>query len=281
MKVLITGANGMVAQAMAGHCRSVGDEVFALTRAELDIDKWEAVEKTVRNIKPHAVINCAAFTDVDGAESDSAAAYAANADGVENLAYSCRNHNAVFVTISTDYVFDGEFDGFYTQRHTPEPQGIYALSKLEGEMRARKANARSVIVRSGWIYGNGGTNFLSVMADLLSSGRSIKAIKDSFGTPTYAVDLAVRLRELAELDMPCIFHATNAGPGTSYLGFAEKICELGGFDKNLLEVVSKDDLRRPARRPASSKLACVFSDKLGLRPMPDWEASLEAFLKSK
>jgi dTDP-4-dehydrorhamnose reductase len=119
------------------------------------------------------------------------------------------------------------------------------------------------------------------MADLLSAGRTIKAIKDSFGTPTYAVDLAVRLRELAELDMPCIFHATNSGPGTSYLGFAEKICELGGFDKSLLEVVLNEDLRRPARRPTSSKLACVFSDKLGLRPMPDWEASLAAFLKSK
>ncbi|MEP6849114.1 MAG: dTDP-4-dehydrorhamnose reductase [Acidobacteriota bacterium] len=281
MKILITGADGMVAQATAEHCRAIGDEVFALTRSELDIDNWESVEKRVRNIKPDAVINCAAYTDVDGAESDSPAAYGANTDGVENLAYSCRNHNSVFVTISTDYVFDGEFDGFYTQKHTPDPQGVYALSKLEGEMRARKANAASVIVRSGWIYGNGGTNFLSVVGDMLREGRSVKAIKDSFGTPTFAGDLAVRLRELAELNVPCIFHATNSGPGTSYFGFAEKICEVLGLDFGLVEVISKDDLNRPARRPASSKLACIFSEKFGLTAMPDWEQSLTTFLKSK
>jgi len=281
MKVLITGANGMVARATVEHCQNRGDEVFAFTRAELDIDNWEAVEKKVRNVKPDAVLNCAAYTDVDGAESDSAAAYASNTDGVENLAYSCRNHDAVFVTISTDYVFDGETDGFYTQRHTPDPQGVYALSKLEGEMRARKANARSVIVRSGWIYGSGGTNFLSAIGEQLSQGKSVKAIKDSYGTPTYAVDLAARLRELAVLDMPCIFHASNTGPGTSYLGFAEKVCEIGGFDFGLLDVISKDDLTRPARRPTSSKLACLFSEKFGLGPMPDWEDALQRFLIKK
>jgi len=281
MKVLITGANGMVAQAAAEHCRSMGDEVFAFTRQEFDIDKWEAVEKTTRNIKPDVVINCAAYTDVDGAESARDAAFTANADGVENLAYSCRNHHAIFVTISTDYVFDGEFEGFYTQRHTPNPQSVYALSKLEGELRARKANARSIIVRSGWIYGKGGTNFLSVMCDLLGQGRSIKTIKDSFGTPTYAADLAVRLRDLAILDMPCIFHATNAGPGASFLEFAEKICGIGGFDRSLIETVSMGDLRRQAPRPVSSKLACIFSEKLGLKPMPDWEEALARFVKER
>jgi dTDP-4-dehydrorhamnose reductase len=148
-------------------------------------------------------------------------------------------------------------------------------------MRARKANARSVIVRSGWIYGSGGTNFLSQVGDLLSQGQSIKAIKDSFGTPTCAGDLVVRLRELAELDMPCVFHATNSGPGSSYLGFAEKVCEIGGFDFGLLEVISKDDLIRQARRPTNSKLACLFSEKCGLAPMPDWENALKRFLEGK
>lgn len=279
MKVLITGSNGMVARATVEHCRSVGDEVFAFTRDDLDIDNWEAVEKKIRNVKPEAVINCAAYTDVDGAETNSAAAHSANADGVENLAYSCRNHNSAFVTVSTDYVFNGEFDGFYTQRDTPDPQSVYALSKLEGEMRARKANAASIIVRSGWIFGNGGTNFLSAVGNTLAEGGSVKAIKDSFGTPTYASDLAVRLRELAELNMPCIFHAVNSGPGASYLGFAEKICEIGGFDFGLLEVVANEDLRRAARRPASSKLACIFSERFGLAPLPDWDDALTRFIK--
>lgn len=281
MKILITGANGMVARATIGHCRSIGDEVLALSRQDLDIDKWEQVEEKMRHFHPDAVINCAAYTDVDGAEANPDAAIAANADGVENLALSCRDRDAIFVTISTDYVFDGGFDGFYTQRHTPNPQGVYAKSKYQGEVRARKANARTVLVRSGWIYGDGGKNFLSVMSDMLAEGSRIKAIDDSFGTPTFAGDLAIRLRELAELDLPCIFHATNSGPGTSFLGFAKKVCEIGGFDQALVEAVSSEHLPRPAPRPASSKLACLFSEKFGLGAMPDWENALRYFMNAE
>ena len=269
----------MVARAAIRHCRQMGDDVFAPTRSDLDIDKWEHVEKEMRRFRPEAVINSAAYTDVDGAESNPDAAIAANVDGVENLAFSCRDHDAVFVTISTDYVFDGGFDGFYTQRHTPNPQGVYARSKYQGELKARKANARSIIVRSGWIYGEGGKNFLSVMRNMLAEKKPIKAIDDSFGTPTFAGGPCCRLRRLAELDLPCIFHATNSGPGTSYLGFAEKICEIGGFDKSLVEAVSSEDLPRPAPRPASSKLACLFSEKFGLHPIADWELALRRFME--
>src|SRR5205085_1310604 len=155
------------------------------------------------------------------------------ADGVSNLALACKGIGAGFITISTDYVFNGEDFGFYTQRHTPDPRGIYAQSKLAGEQRARDAYGRSIIVRSGWIYGPGGTNFLSVMPKLLAEGKAIKAISDAFGTPTYAIDLAIRIRELARLDLPAIFHVTNEGPGVSFLEFAKKVCEIGGYDENL------------------------------------------------
>jgi dTDP-4-dehydrorhamnose reductase len=147
-----------------------------------------------------------------------------------------------------------------------------------GENLAQKAYARSIIARSGWIYGDGGTNFLSVMHNLLASGKSIKAIYDSFGTPTFAGDLVKRLRELAELDLPCIFHVTNSGSGTSYAGFAEKVCEIKGFDKNLLDPAPADSLKRPAPRPQSSKLACLFSEKFGLEPLPHWDDALQEFL---
>lgn len=281
MKVLITGANGMVARAAAEHCRSIRDEVFALTRQELDIGDHAAVEAALDDIGPEAVLNCAAYTYVDGAETNTGANRRANSDGPENLALSCRKIGAAFVTISTDYVFDGLNSGFYTQRDTPNPISEYGRAKLEGEARSRDAYARTIIVRSGWIYGPGGTNFLSVMHRLLADGRSIKAIADSFGTPTYAVDLAKRLRELAELDLPGIFHVTNAGEGTSYFGFAEKVCDIGGFDKGLLEKVSKDDLERPAPRPASSKMACLFSERLGMRPLQPWEEALTRFLSGE
>ncbi|MGC2234645.1 MAG: dTDP-4-dehydrorhamnose reductase [Pyrinomonadaceae bacterium] len=279
MKILITGANGMVARAAIEHCRAIGDEVVALTRQELDISNKEAVFETFGREKFDAVLNCAAYTDVDGAETNIDKCYAANAVGAENLALASKKIDSGFVTISTDYVFDGTNKDFYTQKDTPNPQGVYGKAKLEGEIRARNAYARSIVVRSGWIYGAGGTNFLSVMHKLLSEGKNIKAIRDSYGTPTFAADLARRLRELARLDLPGIFHVTNSGKGGSYLDFAEKVYEIGGFDKNLVEAVSFADLKRPAPRPQSSKLACLFSEKFGLKPLRNWETALAEFMR--
>jgi len=280
MKIIITGANGMVARTAISHCREIGDEVVAFTRNDLDISDAEKTLELITAERPDALINCAAFTDVDGAESSEAVCYAANADGVENLANACKAADARFVTISTDYVFDGTNAGFYTQRDTPNPQSLYGRSKLEGEIRARYAYARSVIVRSGWIYGSGGTNFLSKIPSLLSEGKPIKAIRDAYGTPTYANDLASRLRELAELDIPGIFHVVNSGGGTSYLGFAEAACDIGGYDRSLIESVSGADLVRPAPRPVSSKMACVLSPAIGLAAMPEWKTALQEFIGS-
>ena len=278
MKILITGANGMVAKATTNYCNSIGDQVVALTRQKLDIADTKQVEDKFSLEKPDIVINCAAYTDVDGAETNQEICYKANTIGVENLALAAKKNDSAFVTISTDFVFDGAKNGFYTQRDTPNPQSVYAKSKLEGEIRARNAYARSIIVRSGWIYGTGGTNFLSVLPKLLADGKHLKAITDSFGTPTFAGDLAKRLRELAELDLPAIYHVTNSGEGTSYGDFARKVCELGGFDQSLLEDVSTNDLKRPAPRPQFSRLACLYSEKFGLEPLPHWEKSLAEFI---
>lgn len=279
MKILITGAHGMVARAAVKHCESIGDKVIALPRQELDIADKAAVLDRFRREKFDAVINCAAFTDVDGSETNIEKCYAANSTGVENLALASKDIDCVFVTISTDYVFDGTKIDFYTQKDTPNPKGVYGQAKLDGEIRARNAYARSIIVRSGWIYGHGGTNFLSVLHNLLADGKSIKAIYDSYGTPTFANDLAKRLRELAELDLPCIFHVTNSGPGTSYKGFAEKVCELKGYDQKLLESAAADSLKRPAPRPKSSKLACILSERFSLSPLQNWEDALAEFLR--
>jgi dTDP-4-dehydrorhamnose reductase len=278
MKVLITGAKGMVARAAAEYCRSIGDDVTALTRSELDIADLAQVREAVATATPDAVINCAAYTNVDGAETNRELSRQANTVGVGNLAAACKEVNGRFVTISTDYVFDGSNSGFYTQRDTPNPQGVYARTKYEGERAARENYARSIIVRTGWIFGAGGTNFLSVVDKLLSEGKSVTAIDDAFGTPTYAPDLARRLRELAELDLPAIYHVTNSGEGTSYFGFARKAAEAGGLDADLVQPTSMVDLKRPAPRPRSSKLACLFSERLGLSPLPHWTDALRRHL---
>lgn len=280
MKVLITGANGMVARATIAHCTSIGDEVVAFTRHQMDIADAAAVDSVLQLEKPDALINCAAYTDVDGAESNAEACYAANATGVENLAASCARAGAAFVTISTDYVFGGRNLGFYTEEDFPDPLGIYGQAKYEGELLARAANADSIIVRSGWIYGAHGTNFLSKMHLFLAEGKKIKAIADAYGTPTFGNDLAVRLRKLAELKRPGIYHVTNSGPGTSYSGFAKKVAEIIGSDPALIEEVSADSMQRPAPRPASSKLGSVVLEQAKLTPLPDWEEALQRFLSN-
>jgi dTDP-4-dehydrorhamnose reductase len=269
----------MVAKAAIQYCQSIGDEVVAKNRQKLDISDREQVFELFENEKFEAVLNCAAYTNVDGAETDSVRCLLANDAGVRTLAKASKQVNSVFVTISTDYVFDGTKGDFYTQRDTPNPQGVYAMSKFVGEKAAQNTYARSIIVRSGWIFGEGGTNFLSVMPKLLAEGKSIKAIYDSFGTPTFAKDLARRLRELAELDLPAIYHVCNEGNGTTFAEFAEKICELKGFDKNLIERVSMDSLSRPAPRPRDSRLKCLFSQKFGLSPLQNWEKALTEFLQ--
>lgn len=265
----------MVAGAAIRHCLSNGDIVIAAARQRLDIADSEAVKAFIGDVRPDSVINCAAFTDVDGAESNEKASYDANSLGVENLAAACREAGARFVTISTDYVFDGENPGFYTEEDKPNPISVYGRSKLEGEERAAAANPGSVIVRSGWIYGTGGTNFLSVMGRLLKDGKNFKAIGDQYGTPTYAPDLAMGLRDLAGADSTGIFHITNSGEGTSYYGFAQKVCEMGGFDSALVENVSVAELSRPAPRPVSSKMRSVR-----LQEMLTWETGISRHLGS-
>ena len=278
MKILIPGANGMVARALAAHCRSMGDEVVAMTRQELDIADRDAVFSIVLPGGFDAVINCAAYTDVDGSETHVDLCYAVNAKGVRHLAEASRDSGAVFVTISTDYVFDGANPGFYSETDEARPLGVYGKAKLEGEQSALAVNPDSIVVRTGWIYGEGGTNFLSVMHRLLAEGKHIKAIHDSYGTPTYADDLAVRLRELSVQKASGIFNVTNSGSGTSYAGFAEKVCEIRGYDNGLLQYASADELERPAPRPKNSKLACVRAGEVGLAPLSDWEDALGRFL---
>jgi dTDP-4-dehydrorhamnose reductase len=269
----------MVARAAAKYCRSLGDDVAALTHADLDIADGDAVFATIDRIRPSIVLNCAAYTNVDGAETSVDVCYSANAAGPENLAAASKEFGSVFVTISTDYVFDGERDGFYTEDDEPNPQSVYAKSKYEGELRAASVNPGAVIVRSGWIYGEHGTNFLSAVCGLLANRKRITAIEDSFGTPTYAHDLAVRLRELAHPDAKGIFHVTNAGPGTSFFEFSKEVANIAGFDPDSIEPISKDSLKRPAPRPVNSRLASRRDGELGLVPLRDWKTALSEYVK--
>ena len=213
MKVLVTGAGGMVGRALARYCALEGDEVTACDHHTLDIADAEQVGASLERTRPEVIFNCAAWTDVDACQSDPDRAYRVNALGPEILASESRRLGASLITISTDYVFDGEKEGFYTQRDDPAPTSVYGAAKLDGERRAQAASARTIIVRTGWIFGQGGRNFLSRVIELARGGARLTAIRDAYGTPTYAVDLSKRLRQLAVLDLPGIYHVVNSGDG--------------------------------------------------------------------
>ena len=277
-KILITGARGLAGWAVAEHCWLIGDEVESQDHSSLDITDVEQVQTVISRESPDVVINCAAWTDVDGCESDPAKAERVNAFGPENLARACRKVNAGFITISTDYVFDGLKDGFYTQRDDPNPLSVYGRYKLEGERRAQAKYARTIVVRTGYVFGPRGRNFLSVLVDLAKRGEKLKAIHDSWGTPTYVRDLAVRLRELAELDLPGVFHVVSSGNGATFETFAHEALKLAGCDEDLIESVTMDSLARPAPRPRNSKLKCLLSEAIRLPPLPRWQEGLADFV---
>ena len=277
MKVLITGGAGLVGRALSEHCASEGDDVFAFDHHSLDISDAAVVSATFNQTKPEIVINCAAWTDVDGCESDAARAERANSLGPELLANACREIDALLITISTDYVFDGTKQDFYTQRDQPNPISVYGHSKLAGERRAQATWARTIVVRSGYIFGNGGKNFLSSVLTRAARNEPLKAISDMVGTPTYAPDLARRLRELAVLDLPGIFHVVNGGDGATFDTFARTVLEISGLSTQL-ETVSLNDLHRPAPRPRDSRLRCLWSERLGLTPLRHWTDALHSFV---
>jgi dTDP-4-dehydrorhamnose reductase len=253
--------------------------VVAFDHQELDITDEAKLAAAFERERPDALINWAAWTDVDGCELDPDRAQLMNARGPELLALACRKFGASLITISTDYVFDGEKEGFYTQRDQPNPQSAYGVSKLDGERRAQTAWARTTVVRSGYIFGSGGTNFLSTFVARTRQGQHLRAISDSFGTPTYATDLARQLCRLAELDLPGTYHIVNAGNGASFEDFCRFALDLIGLDDQTLETVSLDEIKRPAARPRNSRLRCLLSEAVGLPAMPDWRDALREFVQ--
>ncbi len=278
MKVLITGARGLVGRAMIKHCTEAGDQTVCLDHAKLDIADRHAVFAALDRERPDVVFNCAAWTDVDACELHPQRAQTVNAHGPEFLALACQRLGPLLVMISTDYVFDGEKNGFYTQRDQPNPRSAYGISKLEGEHLAQIASARTIVVRSGYIFGVGGRNFLSSAIDQVRRGEGVRALNDTFGTPTYAPDLARRLHELARLDLPGTYHVVNAGGGMSFDAFVRRAVELAGLDTDSVQSISRDTLKRAAPRPRNSRLRCLLSEAIGLDQLPSCEDALHRFV---
>ena len=272
-RYLVTGAGGMLGQDLQTALH--GREVTALTRSDLDVTDRDAVLAAVTG--HDVVINAAAYTNVDGAETHEDEALAINGRGVENLAIAARESGATLLTVSTDYVFDGAGDRPYPEDAPRNPLNAYGRTKAAGEELAIAAHPDGAyIVRTAWLYGLGGPNFAATMLSLAASNPTVSVIDDQLGQPTWTHDLAVRLVELADSDAPAgVYHGTNAGE-TSWFGFARAIFEVAGLDPERVLPTDSASFVRPAPRPAYSVLGHQGWSRAGLPPLRDWRVALEA-----
>ncbi len=272
-RYLITGAAGMLGQDLQQAL--AGRDVTALSRAELDITDPEAVTAAVAG--HDVVINTAAYTKVDDAESDEAAAHAVNARGPEVLATATVAAGARLVHVSTDYVFDGNGTSPYAEDEPTDPIGAYGRTKAAGEAAVRRiAPDSSYIVRTAWLYGAGGPNFAKTMIRLAGSHDTVSVVTDQVGQPTWTGDLARQIVAMLDADAPAgTYHGTNAGQG-SWLDFTKAIYTEVGLDPERVLPTDSSAFVRPAPRPAYSVLGHDAWLRAGIAPMRDWREALHA-----
>ena len=214
MKIWILGANGQIGKALSEHCKANHIFFHSSIKEEIDITDLEKLKRACSQIKPTHLINCAAYTDVDGAEKNHSQAFAVNARGPENLAYVAIENGLQLVHLSTDYVFDGEKGAAYVETDSPSPLGIYGKSKWEGELRIVDRLPSSCIVRTSWVFGNGGKNFISGLLSKFKTQEYLKAVEDQINRATYSGDLAKAL--IALCNQSGIFHFANSPPLSRY-----------------------------------------------------------------
>lgn len=276
MRVVVTGAGGQVGSYIVAALG--GNDVVALAHADLDVGDPDACAGLISSFRADVVIHAAAYTDVDGCESDPERAWRDNAAGSQNVAGAARSAGSFLIAISTDYVFDGTATRPYETDAPVAPLNEYGRSKAAGERLAVEANpGATAIVRSSWIYGRVGRNFVKTMLAKARSGESVSVVDDQTGSPTWSADLAHALVALASSRRAGIFHVTNSGKTTWY-GFSREIFSLGGFDPELVRPTTSDAFVRPARRPGYSVLSDRAWREAGFSPLRHWRDALAAAL---
>lgn len=280
-RIVITGAGGQLGGCLAAQGADQGRNLLALTSAQWDITDPAAAEAIVTS--GDVVINCAAYTDVDGAESDEARAYAVNAAAPAHIAKACARAGARLVHVSTDFVFAGDYADPrpFEPSDEPTPRGVYACSKRAGEEAVLAAldASQCTVVRTAWVYTGGtGKDFVAVMRKLAAGDGPIKVVDDQVGSPTYVADLAAALLQVADDGVPGpILHAANEGV-VSRFGLARAVFEECGADPDRVHPVSTAEFPRPAPRPSYSALAGRQSAAKGMRPLRPWRPALVAAL---
>jgi len=280
MKILLLGSTGM----LGFDCKEVlgrDYDIVSPTRKELDIISWDKVIETLQRVKPHVVLNCAGFTDVDECESEPFLVRKANVEGPRNLAQGSARFNCKVIQISSDYVFSGKknIPQPYFEDDAMTPLSSYGKSKMESEVGVRENAPNYIIVRSGWLYGRHGHNFVhSILSATLGKKRkTLKVVNDQFGSPTWTFRLAHQIKELIKTNAKGTFHATSEGH-CSRLEWARFVFKKLKM-KITLEPVGLHDYPQKAKRPLNCILENRLLKKEGISVMPDWETDLEAYLE--
>jgi len=275
--VLVLGAGGMLGRAVLSAARDEGWQASALTHEELDICDEASVGRALGRLAPAAVINCAAWTDVDGAQSDPRGAHLVNAVGAGVVARAAARADAALVHVSTDYVFDGSGSRPYVESDPTGPATVYGESKLAGEREVQDASPAHAIVRSSWLFGAGGANFVDTMLRLAGEGADeLRVVSDQVGCPTWTGQLAPALLAVARERLNGVLHVAGAG-SCSWNALAREVFARAGYRVSVAPATS-EEMRRPAPRPAYSVLG---SERVQAPRLPDWRRGVEGHLRAR
>ena len=276
MRVLILGASGILGQALMREWK--GDEFVGFNSRDVDIRDEERVRDAVRKVRPDWIVLAAAYTDVDGCESNPERAFTVNRDGAVNVARSARDEGARLVFLTSDYVFDGRKKSPYEISDTRNPVSVYGRSKAEAEIRLQEVLPKCCIVRTSWLFGVGGKCFPDTILKLAGSRPLLDVVDDQRGSPTYSADLARAIIQLCRKQAQGIVHATNAG-NCSWFEFACEIMKAAGLATEV-RAVSTQQMARPAPRPAYSVLSPASLERLGIT-MPPWQDAVRRYLRER
>lgn len=277
MKVLVTGANGQLGYDVVKLLNNSKYAVFPFDRMQMDITNEGIVQQTVEDIKPDVIIHCAAYTNVDGAEKDEVTAYQVNALGTKNIAKAAESVDAKLVYVSTDYVFDGVANRPYEVDDLTNPLNNYGKTKLAGEKFVKEILDKYFIVRTAWVFGINGNNFVKTMLRLGKENGEVRVVSDQIGSPTYTVDLAEILVEMVNTDKYGIYHVTNSGE-CSWYEFATEIFKQAGLDVKV-HPITTDQYETLAKRPLYSVLSKNNLLKNGFTIPRNWRLALKDYLE--
>jgi dTDP-4-dehydrorhamnose reductase len=276
--ILVLGALGLIGSTLMELL--AGREAHGLDRPECDVTKPDEVARTLKELRPSVVINATGFTDVDGSEVKPEEAAELNGEAPGILARACGQADCLLVHLSTDFVFDGASKRPYREDDTPNPLSVYGRTKLAGEEAVRREGKDWIIVRTGWVFGHQGRDFVRTILRLANENNELNVVDDQTGCPTYSVDIGRGIMKLIEAGARGTFHLVNSGQ-TTWFGLANKALSLAGINGVIVNPITSRELGRPAQRPVYSVLDTARFQNTTRSGLRSWEEALSAFIKTR